>query len=96
MTTLSRTLTLTFDEMRSLFKWKLELIKVMHCLNTSLIHDSYHSLRTVQLITFGLLAGGAIGLGPQVEGPPPIGMIMRSGRAILLGLQKFSKTRSVH
>jgi len=41
------TKTLTFDEMRSLFKWKLELMKVVRCLNTSWIHDSYHSLRTV-------------------------------------------------
>jgi len=41
-------LTLTFDEVhvRSWFKWKVELIKVMHCLNRSWIHDSYHSLCT--------------------------------------------------
>jgi len=47
MTTLTRTMTLTFDEKLSLFKWKLELMKVVHCLNRSWIRDSYHSLRTV-------------------------------------------------
>jgi len=42
--TLIRTLALIFDEMRSLCKWKLELMKVMRCLNRSWIHNSYHHL----------------------------------------------------
>jgi len=42
ITTLIRTLTLIFDEIRSLSKWKLELMKVMRCLNRSWIHNSYH------------------------------------------------------
>jgi len=49
MATINETPTLTFDEIRSLFKWKLELVKVrvVCCLNRSWIHNSYHSLRTV-------------------------------------------------
>jgi len=39
LTTLTRILTLTFDKIRSLFKWKLELTKVMHCLNRSWIRE---------------------------------------------------------
>jgi len=46
LTTLTRTLTLTFDKIRSLFKWKLELMKVMRCLNRSGIRDSHHRLPT--------------------------------------------------
>src|SRR6218665_1674531 len=41
ITTLIRTLALIFDEIRSLCKWKLELMKVMRCLNRSWIHNSY-------------------------------------------------------
>src|SRR6218665_448470 len=47
MTTLTRTLTLTFYQIRPLLRWKLELTKVVRCLNRSWIHDSYHSLQTV-------------------------------------------------
>jgi len=46
ITTLTRTLTLTFDKNCSLFKWKLELMKVMHCLNRSWMRDIYHGLLT--------------------------------------------------
>jgi len=33
-----------FDDIRSLCKWKLELMKVMRCFNRSWIHNSYHRL----------------------------------------------------
>ena len=44
LTTLIRTVALIFDEIRSLCKWKLELMKVMRCLNRGWIHNSYHCL----------------------------------------------------
>ena len=42
--TLISTLAVIFDEICSLCKWKLELMKVMRCLNRSWIHYSYHPL----------------------------------------------------
>jgi len=35
---------LIFDEIRSLCKWKLELMKAMQCLKRSWIHNSFHRL----------------------------------------------------
>jgi len=61
MTTLTRTLTLTFYQIRPLLKWKLELTKVVRCLNRSWIHDSYHSLQTVKLFSLWVkISGGNV------------------------------------
>jgi len=57
-------LNLTFDDIRFLFKWKFKLVKVMHFLNRSLIHSSYHSLHTVKpILNGGVICQGIIGRG---------------------------------
>jgi len=49
-------MTLTFDEICSLLK-KLKLMKVVHCLNRSWIHDSYYRQPIMYCITDQLSEG---------------------------------------
>jgi len=62
MTKLTQTLiksTITFDETRSLFKWKLDWwLKVVRSLNRSWTHGSYFSL--CRLIRRGICPGGNV------------------------------------
>src|SRR6218665_467397 len=67
--TITRTLTIRFDKIRSLFKWKLELMRVMHCLNRSWIRDSYHRDLAGWVGYWSWVIGrGVIGLEPYSMG----------------------------